>query len=144
MAWHIQLNVQRSRFYDQPAVLYDFNGQPILGNIGVQTNLNASLLALTTIKLLPRLHVGAGLGVRGLLYARTDYGTYTENGETTPLKLRNHSQPPLLALLPAELAFQISERWRLANRWEWGLTRASRIYQQERHLWSMLEVGFRL
>ncbi|MCB0635153.1 MAG: hypothetical protein KDC54_00970 [Lewinella sp.] len=147
LEWTLGLHVQRSRLYDQPSIIYDDNGQPLLGNIGVQTNLNLSALALPTLALTPggQLRVGAGLGLRSLLYARTDYGESLVDGQVVSLHLRNRSGRPFVALLPVELSLHRG-RWSLANRWELGLTPASRLaaYRTERQLWSVLEIGMRL
>lgn len=145
--WKFQLNVQRSRFYDQPSIIYDFNGQPLSANIGVNTNVNTSLLAMPTWRIgqTERFHFGVGLGIRTTVWSRSDYGIFEVNGEKTDLKFKNKSISPIIVLFPVEWSYQVG-RFTFATRGELGLTPASRLsaYSQERHFWVFGEVGYRL
>jgi hypothetical protein len=123
-----QLNGQRSRFYDEPTVFSDFNGVPIGGIIGINTYLNVSALAIPMFKLIPEknINLGAGLGVRGVFWSRTDYGVASVNGIETELKLRNKSLAPVVAFLPVELSWA-SGRFSVATRGELSITKTSRL-----------------
>ncbi len=145
--FRFQANVGRSRFYDLPVVYFDINGQPLLGNIGVNTNWNLSLLGMLSLPIgkAQRWRISTGLGVRSTLLSRTNYGEAVVNGEVVDLRVKNKSIAPLIALLPLEWSYQMG-RWTAATRLELGLTPSSRLsaFQQERNLWIFAEFSYQL
>ena len=85
----VQLNAQRSRFYDTPTIFLDENGNPLGAFIGINTNLNASLFGMPVFSIAEnkKWQVGAGLGLRGTFYSKTDYGETFVNGKKTIVRL---------------------------------------------------------
>jgi len=139
-----QLNGQRSRFYDEPTIFTDFNGAPLGGIIGVNTNLNLSALVLSTLQLIPdrNINLGMGLGVRGVLFSRTDYGKAIVNGAEAALKLKNKSFAPVVALLPVELSWTPG-RFSVAARGELSITKTSRLSpKNDRSFVVFAELGY--
>ena len=144
----LQLNGQRSRFYDQPSIYLDENGNPLGAFIGINTNLNASALgmAIFPISQNQKWLFGLGLGVRGTFFSRSDYGQYLVQGNKTDLKLKNKSLAPVVALLPIEFTKYFGERFSVSTRGEVALTKTSRLsaYKKERSVVVVVELGYRL
>lgn len=140
-----QVNGQRSRFYDEPTVFNDYNGQALGGIIGINTNLNLSGFALPYLEILPdkNISLGAGLGLRGVFYSKTDYGTAVVNGITTTLKLNNKSLAPLVLILPVEVSWAPG-RFSVATRGEFSVTKTSRLSaKNDRSFVVFVELGYR-
>jgi hypothetical protein len=141
-----QVNGQRSRFYDEPTVFSDFNGQPLGAIIGINTNLNLSAFAMPLLSFLPdkKATFGAGLGLRGVLYSRSNYGTAFVDGMEADLKLHNNSLAPLVLILPVEIAYTAG-RFSMATRGEFSVTKTTRLsVRNDRSLAVFVELGFRL
>ncbi len=142
-----QLNAQRSRFYDEPTIFWDANGQPILGVIGINNNLNASVLSLVLLPITENQKwlLGVGLGLRGTFFSKTDYGEAFVDGEKASLKLKNKSLAPVVAILPIELTKYFGERFSVTTRAETALSGTSRLSanKKERTMVVLVEVGYR-
>jgi|GEM_PF-1230493 len=140
----IQSNVFRSRYYDEPVIFVDEQGQLLGATLGITTNLNANLLA--TIKAMPTtwLQAGLGLGLQGQVLSRSNYGAAVSNGEARDLKFWNRSLTPVMVMLPAEATFRLGRRWSVTARAELGLTPASKVayFKKERWINTVLEVGY--
>lgn len=141
-----QFNGQRSRFYDEPSIFTDFNGAPIGGIIGINTNLNISALAIPSVKIISGkgFNLGLGLGARGVLWSRTDYGEAIVNGVETELKLKNKSLAPFVVLLPVEASWS-SDRFSVATRGEFSITKTTRLSNKnDRSFILFMELGYRI
>ncbi|KAA3620981.1 MAG: hypothetical protein DWQ02_28505 [Bacteroidetes bacterium] len=142
----LQLNGQRSRFYDEPTIFTDFNGAPLGGIIGINTNLNISALAIPSLSITPgkAFNLGLGLGARGVLWSRTDYGVASVNGVETELKLKNKSLAPFVLLLPVEASWT-SGRFSVATRAEFSITKTTRLSNKnDRSFILFIELGYRI
>lgn len=140
-----QANFQRSRFYDEPSVFTDVNGQPLGAIIGINTNWNFSLLAIPQLLVLPKknLYLGLGLGARAVLFSRTDYGKAVVHGNEVDLKLKNKSLAPAVLILPFELAWH-GNRFSVTTRAELSLTKTSRLSSKnDRSLIVFGEIGYK-
>jgi hypothetical protein len=140
-----QLNAQRSRFYEQPAVINDVNGLPVVGAIGINTNLNAALFVLPQFSFNQHLKAGFGLGLRYTAYSRIYYGYYEEEGKKMKLKVPNESMAPFVAFVPVEIT-AIAGRFSLGVRAEPALTNVSRLsaYSGDRSTVLFVELGYKL
>ena len=144
----IQLNGQRSRFYDIPTIFLDENGNPIGAFIGINTNLNASMLGMTIFPLTEnqQWRLGAGLGLRGTITSKSDYGEAFVQGQKTSLKLDNKSLVPIHLFLPLELSKYFGDHLFVTTRVEAAITKVSRLrnYKNERSVFLFVEVGYQL
>ncbi|MCB0628774.1 MAG: hypothetical protein R2824_35625 [Saprospiraceae bacterium] len=125
-ALRYQFNAQRSRFYEEPAIINDENGQPLIGAIGINTNLNAAFLAMPQLRFNEHLSVGIGLGIRYTAYSTIYYGNYEENGKKKKLSVANESMSPLVGVVPLELTASAG-RFSLGLRAEPALNNVSRL-----------------
>ncbi len=143
-----QSNVQRARFYDEPILFYDENGNPLKKTVGVNTNLNASLLGMVVFPISQnqKWFFSGGLGARGTFSSKTDFGEADVNGQKTSLKLKNKSLSPFVVILPVEITKYFGTRFSASARAELGLTKTSRLsaYSKERSAVVFVELGYRL
>lgn len=141
-----QLNFQRSRFYDEPTIFSDFNGELLGGIIGVNTNYNATFFAMPYFPFSKngKWLIGTGFGLQGTFSSKTDYGEAIVNGEKKSLNLKNQSLTPVVLFLPVEVTKYFGERFSVAIRGELGLTRVSRLdaYKDERNFMLVVEAGY--
>ncbi|MEO1259621.1 MAG: hypothetical protein AAFZ15_12530 [Bacteroidota bacterium] len=144
----IQLNGQRSRFYDMPSIFYDVNGAPIGAIIGINTNLNTSLFGMPVFSLSEnqKWRFGAGLGLRGTFTSKSDYGETFVQGQKTSLKLKNKSLAPVHLFLPLELTKYFGEHFFASTRVEAAITKVSKLpnYKKERSAFVFAEIGYQL
>ena len=142
-----QFNVQRSRFYDSPIILRDYNGALIGGILGVNTNYNISGFVLPHIVVLNKvnLKVGLGLGFRYYLHSKSDFGKAFVNGGLTSLNINNNSRNPFLLTIPLEISNNI-KRWIFAIRTEASVNSSSRLdfYKKEHSVMFFVEIGYKL
>lgn len=138
-----QLNVQRSRFYEQPIVVRDENGIPIIGSIGINTNLNAAALAIPQFVFNKHLKAGLGLGLRYVARSTVNFGEYELAGKKEKLRVTNHSMAPWVGFIPLEITASIG-RVSMAARAEPALTNVSRLdaYHGDRSTVLFIELGY--
>jgi len=141
----VQLNISRSRYYDEPAIFVDENGQALGAAIGITTNLNATALGIPKYSVARWLDLGAGLGVHGTLLSKSDYGEAFIFGKKENLKFTNKSLQPVVLILPVEFTTYIGWRLSFSARAEFSLTKISKIpyASDERFMMLFVEVGYR-
>ncbi len=142
-----RLNVQSSRYYDVPTIFTDENGSLFGAAIGINTHLSIAAACMPELRLGKRNNLGlaTGLGLRSVVWSRTDYGEAVLYGETRSLKLRDHSLSPLVLVLPLELSYRLGKRIVFSTRAEFSLTSVVRldVQKSERNLLWISEVGYR-
>jgi hypothetical protein len=140
-----QLNVQRSRFYDHPVIFTDQNGESLGAFIGINTNLNASLMAVPQFVFGKRAKAGLGLGARYTFGGMTNFGEISIQGESTKLKEPNRALTPLGLFVPLEFT-GIFGRFSITTRLEPGLTNFSRVdyFKGDRSNFLFVEFNYRL
>ena len=142
-----QINAQRSRYYDSPIILRDFNGALVGGVLGINTNYNISGFALPQVYLFKKINLkaGLGLGFRYYLHSKSDYGEAYIQGNLTALKVKNNSRSPFLITIPLELS-QTIKRWVFAVRAEGSINSTSllNLYNNERSVMFFVEIGYKL
>ena len=140
-----QANVSRSRYYEEPVLFTDDNGQSLGARAGITTNLNINAFCMPVCELSRRWQAGIGLGVQSALLSKSDYGEVILFGEKTKLKFTNQSIQPLVVTLPVEITYLFG-RFSLSYRLEAGLTKISRLpfASGERFIAGVIELGYRL
>ncbi len=145
-AWRLkaQANLLRSRYYDEPVLFVDEQGQSLGAGIGITTNLNATAFCIPAFQIARHWQIGAGLGLQSALLSKSDYGEAIIQGEKKNLKFKNKSIQPAVITLPVELAC-IFGRFSLSCRLEVALTKVSRLSyaSDERFVNSVFELGYR-
>lgn len=123
----------------------DVNGALLGAYIGVNTNVNVSAFALPQFRISEKrpLYLGAGFGLRGVVYSKTNYGTAYVNGQETKLKLKNTSMSRFVLFFPVEMSWQ-KGRWNLATRGELSINSTSRLSanSKERSVVVFGEIGY--
>ncbi|MCW5921510.1 MAG: hypothetical protein KIS77_04145 [Saprospiraceae bacterium] len=142
----VQLNISRSRYYDEPAIVLDENGFAYGAVIGIATNLNLSALGIPRYSVADWLDVGAGLGLQSVILAKSDYGKAKILGEKKELNFTNKSLQPVVLVLPVETTVYFWDRFSFSTRLEFALTKVSRLSyaSNERSMLLVLEAGYRL
>jgi hypothetical protein len=141
-----QLNVLRSRYYDEPVIFVDEIGQHLGAAIGITTNLNLTVLGIPKYSVAKWLNLGVGLGVHSTLLSKSDYGEALILGNKEDLKFTNKSLQPVVLTLPVEVTTHVGRRLSFSTRLEFSLTRISKIpyASNERFMLLFIEAGYRL
>lgn len=141
-----QVNVFRSRYYDEPVIVLDENGFAYGAVIGIATNLNLSALGIPRYSVAEWLDVGAGLGLQSVILAKSNYGKAKILGEEKELNFTNKSLQPVVLVLPVETTVYFWNRFSFSTRLEFALTKVSRLSyaSNERSMLLVLEAGYRL
>lgn len=141
-----QLNVFRSRYYDEPVLFVDEVGQSLGAYIGITTNLNATLLFIPQYRIGSRFTLGAGLGLFGTLLSKTDYGDVISQGEKKSAVFTNRSIQPAVLTVPIEVSVGFFRRMSLSVRFETSLTKVSKLPSNsgERFIAGFVELGYRI
>ena len=139
-----QANLLRSRYYDEPVLFVDEQGQSLGAGIGITTNLNVTAFCIPTYQFARRWQIGVGLGLQSTLLSKSDYGKFIVQGEKKNLKFNNKSVQPAVLTLPVELTRTFG-RFSLSCRLEVALTKVSRLSyaSDERFVNGVLELGYR-
>lgn len=104
-----RLNLQRSRFYDQPTHFNDLNSSALGAFFGVNTSYNINVQIMPNVKFgaNQRWSFGLGAGTRVVLSSISDYGEAFVDGEVRELKFKRRSQAPIVAYTTTRLRFAI-------------------------------------
>jgi len=149
VALNVQVDVNRTRYYDGGLVLLDNTGNLVGALLGITTRLQADALAMSFVAFDSGKHfwIGTGLGARGVFSTRTRYSGLSNllSGEENDRRYANNYSAPLVVVLPLALRTQWG-RFSFGIRGEWGLTNMSRLSFEAGQRDFMLtgELGFRI
>lgn len=140
-----QINIFRSRFYDEPVAFHDQNGIIIGKYFGINTNYNFSgfILPQIDINKKHKLKLGLGLGFRTIVYNKSNYGYggVVDGG----INIKNKSINPYLLTIPFELN-RTGNKWSFAIRAEGTINSTSLLEarKNERAVLLFIEIGYKL
>ena len=140
------LNVQRSRFRDNPVIFQDPNGSRLGNFSGINTSYSANFFMLPNLKITKgeRLAFGLGLGVRAVLSSKTNYGEAVINGETRSLNYSRRSAARLIGYLPLRIRYDLGAIL-LETGFDYDISNASRLDGvKERYFTLQSGIAFKL
>lgn len=123
-----QLNLQRSRFRDNPTILTDENGSRLGAISGINTSYSANLFTIPYLNPLDgdKLSLGIGVGLRALLSSITSYGESFVNGNLTELKFNRRAAAPVIVYLPLRVSYKLN-RLQFIVGFDYDISNASRL-----------------
>ncbi len=127
-----KLDIQRSRYYDQPTIFNDANGASLGAFFGVNTSYSIHVSALPSIAFgaKSRWSFALGAGARVVLSSISDYGESFINGEQTALKFKRRAQAPVIAYCASRIRFNIG-KLEFSTGLDADFTNASRLSTQK-------------